>query len=143
MKKWEKPQVRIDQFAANECVSACKKTDPMTVSDSYYYYVDYNKDGYFAGINTEDASPMNVTDGKTHILDRATGVTKRGWLNDVNIYGRPFMNGYNGGQQFSSSDLVGTYDIYIVGNYVFLFKQDTYDGETTPPFTPTPAKNYS
>lgn len=145
MKTWTMPKVEIEGFSANEYVAAsCGSTDPVNIQSGYYYYLDYDNDGYYDGNIYEDAThPDYGGSGYTNYVTRASEQPLRGWQNNINLYRKSKSSGgYNGNQAFNANDLIGTYDLYITGFHVYLYRSDVYDGGT-PPFDPTDKNPFS
>lgn len=147
MKTWTMPKVEIEGFSANEYVAAsCGSTDPVYIESGYYYYLDYNKNGNYDGGSTEDATHPEGSygTGMTNHLAKAVNQPKSGWQNNINLYRRSKSSGgYNGTNvPYQESDWLGTYDLYIIGANVYLYKSGVYDGDTEP-FDPSASKPFS
>jgi len=80
MKKWEMPKVKIDQFAANEYVSAC--TPIPFAGNPQYAYVDWNpKDEMISSSGGERLKRSSETGHYSVNSD-----VPYGFYNDVTVY---------------------------------------------------------
>jgi len=134
MKKWEMPQVKIDQFVANEYIaSACGKITPISSAHDFWY-IDLSKDfKYQRGKNYNEM----LGKGTNYSIDSAvrsyysqlpwaTQINNQElsyWLNDVDVYYRDDQGiggGVTPGEGASYTDIdtwgfhhYGTYDVYV------------------------------
>ena len=125
MKKWELPQVRIDQFVANEFVSTC----PTSIIDSSKYYaadlVHYGSSDMYAIMDSDkdgaDDGLFNATDYESwNGSSRPTAASKfyagTGWHTNKVVYERDPQYSIATNTPFTSERYftkLGTFDLYF------------------------------